>query len=132
MTKRIMPLFMVFLSFAFVQAQGECHYTLKGKVMEAKTNAPLPFASVLVHELAIGAVTDENGNFIIKNLCRQSYTLDFTHVECQKHSEIVVIDGNTEGVFHLQHEDKILQNVVVTGKKVALENTPSANNFDGW
>ena len=131
MCKRLMPFIFVLSGVVVACAQGECHYTLRGKVVEAKTNAPVAYAAVLVQGLTIGSMTDENGNFSIKNLCRQSYILDFSHVECQKHSESVAIDGNTEGVFMLQHDDKLLQNVVVKAKKVDLANTQAQTALTG-
>ena len=130
MGKYIMPFCFVILSLG-AQAQKECHYVLKGKVKEAATNQPIAYATVLVKELSIGAVTDENGNFSIPNLCRQAYTLELSHVECQKHTETIQIEGNTEGVFVLNHEDKLLQNIVVREKKVALEATQSKADLQG-
>lgn len=38
---------------------------IKGKVFEAQSNTPIPFASVLLVESGIGATTDLDGNFII-------------------------------------------------------------------
>jgi iron complex outermembrane recepter protein len=123
MTKLIMSFCLVLLGLVSASAQGECHYILHGKVKEAHTDAYVSYASVYVKELESGVLTDENGNFSISGLCRQSYTLEFSHVECQKHTEKVIIDGNTEGVFLLEHDDKLLGKVVVTAKSVALDNT---------
>ncbi|MDZ7878699.1 MAG: TonB-dependent receptor [Saprospiraceae bacterium] len=126
-----MPFICFCLSVVAASAQSDCHYTLHGKVVEAKTNTPVPYVGVLVRDLAIGTTTDENGNFSIKKLCRQSYILDFSHVECQKHTESVIIDGNTEGVFQLQHDNKLLQNVVIKAKKVDLASTQAQATLAG-
>lgn len=126
-----MPFICFLMGIVAAFAQSDCHYTLRGKVVEAKTNAPVSYATVLVRDLAIGATTDENGNFSIKNLCRRSYILDFSHVECQKHSESVIVDGNTEGVFQLEHDDKLLQNVVIRAKKVDLASTQAQTTLSG-
>ena len=128
MFKRIMPFIIVFGCFALAHTQGECHYTLRGRVCDEITKQPVPFAAVLVKEIAVSSVTDENGFFEIKNLCRQNYTLEFSHVECQKHVEKVNIEGNTEGVFSLQHDDKLLEKVVVTEKRIALEATQTQSS----
>jgi iron complex outermembrane receptor protein len=131
MVKRLMSFVLVALAFYQINAQTTCHYTLQGKVRDAHTQQPIPFASVLVKQLAVGVTTDENGNFIIKDLCRQNYTLEFSHIECKKHEENINIDGNTEGVFVLQHEDKILQNVVVKSKRVAPDLTQAKSEIQG-
>ncbi len=113
------------------QAQSECHYTLKGKVKDADSNQPIAYVNVWIKEIDNGAITDENGNFAVSNLCRKAYTLEMSHVECQKHSEQVSIEGNTEGVFVLHHETKMLKNVVVTSKRVALEATQAKTDLYG-
>ncbi len=42
--------------------------SLKGRVMEAQSNEPLPFVNVVVVGSTTGAVTDDNGNFQINGL----------------------------------------------------------------
>jgi len=42
--------------------------TLKGRVIEAVSNEPMPFVNVIVSGTSIGAVTDDSGNFQIKGL----------------------------------------------------------------
>jgi iron complex outermembrane recepter protein len=131
MTKHIMLFCLVLWMWVTVSAQSECHYVLQGKVKEAPENASLAYVSVFVKELNRGAITDENGNFSIQGLCRLSYTLEFSHIECQKHTEKVIIDGNTEGVFVLQHEDRLLGSVVVNAKGVVLDNTQAQTTLKG-
>ena len=41
---------------------------LKGRVIEAVSNEPMPFVNVIVTGTSIGAVTDDNGNFQINGL----------------------------------------------------------------
>jgi len=41
---------------------------LKGRVIEAVSNEPMPFVNVVVSGTSIGAVTDDDGNFQIKGL----------------------------------------------------------------
>lgn len=41
---------------------------LKGRVIEALNNEPMPFVNVIVSGTSIGAVTDDEGNFQIKSL----------------------------------------------------------------
>lgn len=130
MSKYIM-LFSLVLVTCSTQAQSACHFILRGKVKEARSGASVTYANVLVKELTTGAVTDENGNFTIQNLCRQTYTLEISHVECKKHTEQIAIEGNTEVIFTLQHEEKILSNVVVTEKRVTLETTQSKSDLKG-
>lgn len=130
MKQYLMPLLFVLFSWG-MKAQNACHYTLKGIVKDAENNQPIAYAHVWIKEIAQGTVTNENGSFSIPNLCRQSYTLELSHVECQKHTEVLHIEGHTEGVFILQHEIKTLQNVIVRSKRVDLEATQAKTHLQG-
>ena len=127
--KKAMTVSVICLFSTFVLAQNECHYTLKGKVRELQTGTAAAYTQVYIRENSLSAVCDEYGNFTIKNLCRQTYTLDFSHIECKKHSQILKVEGNTEGVFELMHDDKLLESVVVSEKKVALEQTQTVGHL---
>ena len=39
----------------------DCHLALRGRITEAETGEPLPYASVSVQEAGKGATADENG-----------------------------------------------------------------------
>ena len=127
----LMSLVAVLLSLAFGRAQSDCRYSLRGTINDATTRKPMPFATVSVRETGGGVTTDENGNFLIINLCRQVYTLEISHIECQHLTKTVEINGNTEGVFVLQHEDKILHDVVVKAKRVELATTQANATLSG-
>ena len=129
MARQILTFLFVVIAIASTSAQSECHYILKGKVKEAHDFAPIANASVWVKELGVGVATDENGSFTIPNLCRQTYTLQFSHVDCQQHAEQLAIEGNTEGVFLLQHGDKLLEKVEIRAKKVELEMTQAHSSI---
>ncbi len=130
MSKFLMSLLILVVGGASLHAQSNCSYQLKGIVKSEETNLPIPYASVWIKDIASGTVTDGNGNFMIQNLCRQTYTLILSHVDCENHTQQIIIDGNTEGVFLLHHHEKILNNVVVTSKRVALENTQAQSVLD--
>jgi iron complex outermembrane recepter protein len=103
----------------FDATQG-CKHTLKGVILDNE-NHPMPFANVYIADLQRGTVADENGRFTLENLCNKSYTFTLTHVECEHKTQGLVIEGDMETVFILQHRLQMLQNVVITGKKRVLE-----------
>jgi hypothetical protein len=64
--KKVILLVSIILAFnAGLYAQQA---VLKGRVIEAQSNEPLPFVNVVVVGTNIGAVTDDNGNFQINGL----------------------------------------------------------------
>jgi len=62
--KVVLYLFLLSLSVGFSQNTG----TLKGKVIDIQTRGDLPFVNVIVIGTSIGAFSDEDGVFVIKNV----------------------------------------------------------------
>ena len=42
--------------------------TIRGKVVDATTNEPVPFASVVIWNTTVGAMTDFDGNFLFTGI----------------------------------------------------------------
>jgi hypothetical protein len=63
--RKISLFLMLFMFTAFVFAQKG---TIKGRVFNSKTNAPLEFAAILVQGTAIGSTSDLDGNFIFTGI----------------------------------------------------------------
>ncbi|MFN0215974.1 MAG: TonB-dependent receptor [Saprospiraceae bacterium] len=94
----------------------DCHLALRGQVTELEQNEPLAFASVFVKELGKSTITDENGWFMIPNLCEKTaYTIEVRHIECAHFTQIVELTENAQVDFHLTHS-AILNEVVVKEK----------------
>ena len=127
----ITSLGLVFAVHILVQAQSDCRYTLRGKIHDAKSDKPIADATIILRENGRGVTSDAEGNFIISNLCRQSYTLEMSHVACHHLTKQVEIDGNTEGVFLLAHDDKILENIIIREKRVELASTQANSQLSG-
>jgi hypothetical protein len=53
------------ISFSFF-TQASAQFTVKGKVTDAQTNDPIPFASVLLKGTSTGISTDFEGNYLIQ------------------------------------------------------------------
>lgn len=67
--ERPLYLFCIFLFFGHaVFAQSGGTVILSGKVTDAKTGKPLPFANVFINNSTIGTTADENGNYRLGNL----------------------------------------------------------------
>lgn len=72
---RILLLFLFFLSLCS-QAQ-----TISGKVVDSKTEEPLPFANVFINNTTIGTVTDVKGDFTLVGMEEAgSYEVVFSYV----------------------------------------------------
>ncbi len=64
MKKFILP-FLILFSALFVQAQNG---TIKGRVLNEKSNEPLPFTNIIIFGTNIGSTSDLDGNFIFTGI----------------------------------------------------------------
>ena len=113
---KLSGLFLFLLALASsltVQAQTG---TIRGTIMDAKTNEPLIGASVLVEGTTNGAATDLDGNYVIQNVAAGTYVLRASYVAYRPVSiQNVVVEKGTETVlnFVMETDDVSLEEVVV-------------------
>lgn len=96
---------------------GSCDCCLKGKVLDADTNEPIPFATVQVQNSNKYAQTNENAEFIIDGICAESCTLV---ISCLGYSQITkehhhVLIGDHPH-FYLSQETTGLDEVMVQAR----------------
>lgn len=103
-------------------------FTVSGKVMDSK-DMPLSFVNVLIFKAESetpfkGATTEADGSFIIKGLEAGTYSLSFSYVGFEDHSEVIDLSANKniEKVF-LKENQEMLDETVVTAKRPTIEKT---------
>ena len=65
-----------------------------GQVFDGGLSAPLPFANVGINSLALGTVTDLEGNFRLTNVPAGTYQIEFSYLGYQAQSqEVTVVAG---------------------------------------
>ncbi len=95
-----------------------CDIALRGKVWDADTGQPLPYATVQIVGTQRGTYSDDNGAFVIYNLCEDStYTVMVSHIECNHETRVIRLIENKEFHFYLHHH--ILDEVVVRERAIA-------------
>lgn len=110
-------LFLVFSSFSQTISNVE------GKVTDRQTGDPLPGANVLVVKTSLGASTDLNGNFVIRNVSPGSYMIRTAYVGYETDTVAIVVP---EGV--VVSIDLRLKPVGVQGKEVVVTAQASGQN----
>ncbi len=101
------------LSLVAFQSTG----TLTGYVKEAKTDLPIPGATVKLVGTTLGAISSADGYFVIEKVPTQSYTVQASFVGYQTESKfnIIVRSGGTPDlIFFLKEEVNELEDIVVT------------------
>ncbi len=70
--------------------------TISGRVLDSQTSEPLPFANVFINNTTIGAATDTNGNFVLKNVPAGTSEILYSFVGYQSYQAKVIIKENDE------------------------------------
>ena len=101
-------------------------FVMGGKVYDADTGKPLEFASVLLTESGLWAITNEQGNFTIKNVPAGKHTLTVQSLGYQKRTFPMELSRDvTDMRLRLKPENLKLEGVTVTAKRKTDEATTS-------
>jgi len=112
--KTVLILFSLIFSPGFGNAQEL--FTISGKVID-QTNTPLSGASVVVHELKHGTMTDAEGRFVLEKIPRGEYHLhiSFLGYMCIHYNLLKIESCDTTCVFVMHADDVSIDEVTVRG-----------------
>lgn len=112
----------LFLSFASFAQSTE--FTIKGKIIDAKTKQPLPYVTVVLlpaSQKATETTSDENGNYILKNISG-NYQLKAVFISYKIFtSETFQLNQDLVRNISLEEEFHQLEEVNVVAEKSAVE-----------
>lgn len=99
---------------------------LKGVVTDASTGAPVEYASVLLAESGLWAVTDSHGAFTVKNVPAGKATMTVQCLGYQKRTWPMSVDRDITNLrLKLQQQNLKLSEVTVTARRKTDESTTS-------
>lgn len=113
MKKRYTRLLLLGLSImlaGYIHAQS----TLSGIVTD-ENNEAIIGATVILEGTNLGAVTDVDGKYTIKNVPPKDYTIKVTYVGYKNASEVIDLRSSKSLNFYMTQDSKILNDVVVVG-----------------
>ena len=93
---------------------GFSKYSIEGKVVDSKTQEPIPYTNILIQHTYRGTSTNELGEFLIK-LDTLPRTLIISHLNY--HKKNVVVNGPEELIVALIPKVDILREVVIGSEK---------------
>ncbi|MHB1687300.1 MAG: TonB-dependent receptor [Ignavibacteriaceae bacterium] len=119
-------LLFVFLSSILVSNHTFAGTTgkLAGKVVDAKTKEPLPFAIVTIQGTSLGGAADIDGNYVILNIAPGTYKVKAQYLGYRAvivENVSISIDLTTRLDFSLSESAVQLQAVIVEAKQDALK-----------
>ncbi|WP_163709062.1 TonB-dependent receptor [Mangrovibacterium lignilyticum] len=114
--------FLYFIHSAFALPTDTSSRTLlSGKITDSETREPLPAATIYFPELKIGALTDDEGNFEIKNLPASKLTIQISLIGYQSITQSVDLRQTTSINFELSESVTEISEVVITGQPGLIE-----------
>ena len=122
-----MAIFFLSVSDAISQNPDSCHYQVSGVIYDLSNKQPLSFASIQIKGTNIGTVANEDGTFIIKNLCEKEFDLIFSHVGFKRLTHHHDPHHELSKVF-LAPEDVALESIIIEGE--ALEGDLYSNTVE--
>ena len=113
-------LFILITSFGSSQ---QCNSVLTGKISDFHDNTTLENATIQIIGTNKITISDEQGNFEFKNLCKQTYKIEVSHIACKTKVVNIEVDGNTYKLISLEHHLEELSEVTVKAKEQTTTKT---------
>ncbi len=102
--------------------------TLKGKVLEDKSQAPIPYATVYIDGTSNGTITDENGTFELTDV-RPPAKLVVSHLSYLPQVKEVFVQGDSHINFSLEKRRQEIDQVKVEAENARAENVADFNRL---
>jgi iron complex outermembrane receptor protein len=94
---------------------SQSNVQLAGIITDAKTGKPLGGASIFIHDIKLGTISENDGNYIIKKIPAGKYLVEVTYIGYATVIENVDIKSATTKNFLLQQAAVEQEAVTVTG-----------------
>ncbi len=114
--KYIFMLVLIALAPDFL-AQETCVFTLTGTVKDEHDDSVLPFSEIRLLNTPIGTVANENGGFVIRNLCTSQFKAVISHIGCDPDTISFSLEGDTALTFYLEHHAELLKALTIEAKQ---------------
>ena len=111
--------FVLVLLFGIHNSYGQttCGYTLSGRIIDEHDKSSLAFASIYIKELERGAISDKDGNYTIKNLCKGTYNIVVNHIGCEPVKETITLTKDLTYHFYPEHHAEELKEFSIAEKR---------------
>ena len=121
MKKFVFVLLALMMSMQVVFANSNIRegYMISGHVIEKDTEENIPYATILIVGSSNGTVSNEVGQFQLKNLAEGRYTLRVSAIGYKTLEKTIVVGGEYVAVVHfpLEEETYLVDEVVVSASR---------------
>jgi iron complex outermembrane recepter protein len=122
----------VILTFGIESYAQKCNLILRGKILHQENDNAIEAGYVWILETRTGAVSDQNGNFVIRDLCPGTYTITVQYLGHKEIRQTLNLAGNSTGqTFRMEEESLDLRGVDVHGHREAIQTTTAVTSLYG-
>ena len=125
---------LVFFS-VFLLLKANAQSSISGNISDANTHEALPGVNVYVNELSLGAVSNANGHYLLKNLPKGTFFISYSFVGYQTATKKVEIQRKNQNIeLDIKLKPMVIQGqeVVITGSFTGTqhENTVAISSLE--
>lgn len=95
----------------------DCNFTIQGNVFDEASKSPLAYVNVFIQETRTGTITDDDGNFVLKNICEGHYHFIVSHIGCDDEKFHFDILRDTILKIGLSHSPISLETITIAGQQ---------------
>ena len=106
------------------------NYQISGKVYDSTNSKPLIGANVIIENTSLGAASDVDGNFIIKNIEQEKNFVKVQYIGYETYKKEILIDNSGKKIIDIALIPEVLEleTYIVTAsrRKERIEDAPAA------
>jgi len=114
----------------------DCEFTFRGRITDFHDSTPIIGASLYLENLNTYTISDVEGVFVFKNLCKDKYILEINHISCETKRITINLDKNINKQIFLEHHLNELNEIIVktTSKsaKTSIEQSIKKATIDNF
>jgi outer membrane receptor protein involved in Fe transport len=123
-------LFIALLVLSFCSYSQQSNKTVKGKVVDGLTKESVPYASIVIksnttNKIISGGITDDNGNFEVKNIPNENLNLEVQFIGYKLFSRNLGLSDSSKvldlGVIEIEEDSEQLEGVEITAERSTIE-----------
>lgn len=107
-----------------------CQISFKGKITDFHDSTPIIGASIKIENSNKYAITDFDGLFEFKNLCKGKFTFEIEHISCETKKITINLNENTFKEITLEHHIENLKEVIVSSTHNVTSKTIQTTNIN--
>jgi iron complex outermembrane receptor protein len=123
-------LFGVLSIFNILSAQ-DCKLSLSGVVRDAHTGDPVAFVDVFLQGTTTGTSTNEQGSFLLENICPGTYHLVASHIGCEHFVKDILLEKDSMMEILLEEHSYEIDHVMIHAEKPAYTGPAAQNQLSG-